>query len=47
MVIPRAERRTAIEALIRRYAARLEDVARTAPYNWFNFYDFWNHDDDA
>lgn len=47
VVIPRAERKTAIEALIRRYAARLEDVARTAPYNWFNFYDFWNHDDDA
>ena len=47
IIIPRAERKTAIEALIRRYAARLEDVARTAPYNWFNFYDFWNHDDDA
>lgn len=45
IIIPRAERKTAIEALIRRYAARLEDVARTAPYNWFNFYDFWNHDD--
>lgn len=47
VVIPRAERKAAIEALIRRYAARLEDVARAAPYNWFNFYDFWNHDDDA
>ncbi len=41
IVIPRSERKTAIEALIRRYAARLEDVARQAPYNWFNFYDFW------
>lgn len=39
--IPRAERKDAIVALIRRYAARLEDVARQAPYNWFNFYDFW------
>ena len=38
---PRAERKAAIAALIRRYAARLEDVARRAPYNWFNFYDFW------
>jgi predicted LPLAT superfamily acyltransferase len=39
--IPRAQRHAAISALIRRYAARLEDVARQAPYNWFNFYDFW------
>ena len=40
--IPRAQRKQAIAALIRRYAARLEDVARRAPYNWFNFYDFWD-----
>jgi predicted LPLAT superfamily acyltransferase len=24
-----------------RYAARLEEVCRAYPYNWFNFYDFW------
>ena len=24
-----------------RYVARLEAHARAAPYNWFNFYDFW------
>jgi predicted LPLAT superfamily acyltransferase len=40
--IPRAERRQALNALIRRYATRLEHYARLAPYNWFNFYDFWN-----
>jgi predicted LPLAT superfamily acyltransferase len=39
--IPRAQRRAAVEALIRRYAERLEHFARLAPYNWFNFYDFW------
>ena len=27
--------------LITRYVARLEHFARVAPYNWFNFYDFW------
>jgi len=42
--IPRARRTEALTALIRRYAARLEDVARKAPYNWFNFYDFWSRD---
>lgn len=24
-----------------RYAARLEEVCRAHPYNWFNFFDFW------
>src|SRR5258708_401606 len=24
-----------------RYAERLEHFCRLAPYNWFNFYDFW------
>ncbi|MBI2307315.1 MAG: acyl-CoA synthetase [Rhodocyclales bacterium] len=26
-----------------RYAARLEHFCRAAPYNWFNFFDFWRH----
>ena len=26
---------------VRAYAGRLEHYARTAPYNWFNFFDFW------
>ena len=42
---PRAQRRAATAALIQRYAARLEHHARNAPYNWFNFYDFWMHED--
>jgi predicted LPLAT superfamily acyltransferase len=31
----------AIERTMRRYVARLEHYCRVAPYNWFNFYDFW------
>jgi predicted LPLAT superfamily acyltransferase len=31
----------AIETALRRYVARLEHFCRLAPYNWFNFYDFW------
>ncbi len=27
--------------LMRRYVARIEHYCRMAPYNWFNFYDFW------
>ncbi|MGV8922532.1 MAG: acyltransferase [Thermomonas sp.] len=37
----RAERAARLRALVGRYAARLEHHARLAPYNWFNFYDFW------
>jgi predicted LPLAT superfamily acyltransferase len=39
--IPRAERATALGELLQRYASRLEHHVRDAPYNWFNFYDFW------
>jgi predicted LPLAT superfamily acyltransferase len=27
--------------LIANYVARLEHYCRAAPYNWFNFFDFW------
>ena len=39
--IPRHDRGPALDALIARYALRLEHYIRIAPYNWFNFYDFW------
>lgn len=39
--LPRAGRADAIAALAREYAGRLEHYARSAPYNWFNFYDVW------
>lgn len=43
---PRPQRTAILEALICRYASRLEHYARQAPYNWFNFYDFWEVSDD-
>ena len=30
-----------IEEMMSRYVARVEHYCRAAPYNWFNFYDFW------
>jgi predicted LPLAT superfamily acyltransferase len=30
-----------IAAALRRYVATLEALCLEAPYNWFNFYDFW------
>ena len=38
----RAARPAAIEQALRAYVARLEHYCRLAPYNWFNFYDFWS-----
>jgi len=40
--IPRAGRAAAAAEWAQRYAARLEHYTRLEPYNWFNFYDFWN-----
>jgi predicted LPLAT superfamily acyltransferase len=37
----RSELRSEPAAFVARYAAALERHCRTAPYNWFNFYDFW------
>jgi predicted LPLAT superfamily acyltransferase len=38
----RAERETVVSQWTQRYAERLEHYARSAPYNWFNFYDYWD-----
>jgi predicted LPLAT superfamily acyltransferase len=42
--VPRAQRRAALARMQARYAQRLEHHVRLAPYNWFNFYDFWRDD---
>jgi predicted LPLAT superfamily acyltransferase len=39
--VPVTQRETAIDGALRRYIALLEQSCREAPYNWFNFYDFW------
>lgn len=36
-----ARRSQQLQPWIARYASRLEHYCRGAPYNWFNFYDFW------
>lgn len=40
--LPRHERARAIEQALQIYVERLEHYCRLAPYNWFNFYDFWD-----
>jgi predicted LPLAT superfamily acyltransferase len=38
---PRGERDAVIRAAMHAYAGRLTHFCRVAPYNWFNFFDFW------
>jgi predicted LPLAT superfamily acyltransferase len=40
--VGRGKRAAVIEDAVRLYAQRLEHYCRRAPYNWFNFYDFWS-----
>jgi len=47
VAIPRAQRYQQLAELQARYAGRLEHHVRLAPFNWFNFYDFWQGDDEA
>jgi hypothetical protein len=39
--LPRAGRDAALAGWVARYAARLSEVCRAHPYNWFNFFEFW------
>lgn len=39
--LPRGDRQAGLAALVSRYAQRLEVHGRSAPENWFNFFDFW------
>lgn len=39
--LSRAARQAELQQWVSRYAQRLEHYCRLAPYNWFNFFDFW------
>lgn len=39
--LPPGERDEWVHSMTQRYVQRLESHVRQAPYNWFNFYDFW------
>ena len=45
--LPRKNRQQALQNTIQRYAERLEHYCLKAPYQWFNFFDFWSTDNQA
>lgn len=47
IVLDRARRDAATAEWLARYAAWLEGICREYPYNWFNFFDFWQEQDTA
>jgi predicted LPLAT superfamily acyltransferase len=40
--VERSQRQQQLRVLVQDYADRLAALLRSAPYNWFNFYDFWH-----
>jgi predicted LPLAT superfamily acyltransferase len=46
VALPRRNREAALGALVQQFAASLEEVVLAAPYQWFNFYDYWPSDGD-
>jgi predicted LPLAT superfamily acyltransferase len=42
IILNRDHRSEDVQNWMQRYAGRLEHYARRAPYNWFNFYPFWD-----
>jgi predicted LPLAT superfamily acyltransferase len=45
VVLPREDREAALRKYAALYSEHLERLVRTAPTNWFNFYDFWDLDE--
>jgi predicted LPLAT superfamily acyltransferase len=45
--VRRDERAAEVQAALARYVALLEKYCRAAPYNWFNYFDFWQSADAA
>jgi predicted LPLAT superfamily acyltransferase len=43
LTIDRSRRTQVLGEILQRFSDRLAHYARLAPYNWFNFYDFWNN----
>lgn len=41
IALPRGNRQAELQKIVEKYAALLEETVRGAPYQWFNFYDYW------
>ena len=44
ITLSRGSRDKDLQQWVQRYADRLEHYCRYAPYNWFNYFDYWHND---
>jgi len=44
IALPRGAREAALRDYCQAYARRLETYCKLAPYQWFNFYDYWSEE---
>lgn len=44
IMLPRETRHEKLKSYVQQYASCLEEHCKKSPYNWYNFYDFWNDD---
>jgi len=45
LALPRKERAQILQNIVEKYAQRLSHYAVIYPYQWFNFFDFWQNDE--
>lgn len=45
LTLPRKSRQQTLEKIVQDYANQLALMAKKYPYQWFNFYDFWQRDE--
>ncbi len=45
LALPRKHRKQVLQSCVERYAQSLSSYAAQYPYQWFNFYNFWQEDD--
>lgn len=47
LVLPRRQRQQALQIILGQYVAQLERLCVRYPYQWFNFFDFWQQHEDS
>lgn len=47
LVLPRKQRQQALQQVIGAYSSKLEQLCQRYPYQWFNFFDFWQQHEDS
>ena len=45
--VPARERQKVLQERVEAFAARVQHYCTLAPFQWFNFYDFWAEQDDG